>query len=571
MAVEVDVPDVEVTLTTLNTAQLLEQQSAQYPDKEAVVSKWQGVNMTYETLYKTTREIAANLLRHGVRPGDRVVVLAGNSIEYVQLFFAASAIGVVFSIINPTFTPDEIVPTIEFVEPTAVFVAHRIGYRKYGPLIASIAKKRRSSSLVVQLGSTPTVEGVRSWEDFLHPEGGAVRDHSIVASYWGKSKATDPMCIQFTSGTTGARKAAMLSHNNLLNNALFVGHRLGLTSDDKILCCSPVFHCFGLVCGVLAAIIYGGTAVLPSDVFVAEASLRALSEDQCSVVHAVAAMFQTMLDHPETPKHAPLVRLRTGIIAGSSLSPTLLARLEEIFGFTGLAYGYGMTELSCIVFLTDPYKTSLVHEHTSVGKVMPLTAAKAVDENLNTLPPGSAGELLVSGYLVFQGYYRNPEKTAEALVRDDQGRIWLRTGDLVTIDEAGRCTITGRVKDMIKRGGENIFPGDIEPVIESHPDITACAVVGAPDPYWGEIIVAFIQATKEARCGPTLQKKAIKLWLRNQLAPHKVPEHFFVLGTGGGVPDKMPINATGKVLKRELRDIASDLLKGKTGLMIDHR
>ncbi|KAL4789630.1 hypothetical protein BDV19DRAFT_394887 [Aspergillus venezuelensis] len=565
IGIEVQPPaEFEITLTTLNTAQLLEQQYGQYPNKEAILSKWQGVSLTYEILYKTTREIAANLLRHGVRPGDRVVVLAGNSLEYVQLFFAVSAIGAVFTIINPTFTTDEIVPTIEFVEPTAIFVVDRIGYRKYGPLIADIAKRRRATSLIVQLGSSPTVEGVRSWEEFLRPEseGGAVQNPTLVASYWGKSHPNDPMCIQFTSGTTGARKAAMLSHSNLLNNALFVGHRLRLTSYDKILCCSPVFHCFGLVCGVLAAIIYGGTAVLPSDVFIAEASLRALSEGQCTIVHAVAAMFQAMLDHPDVGKHAPHVRLRTGIIAGSSLSPTLLARLGNVFGFTGLAYGYGMTELSCIVFLTDPSEVSLVKEHTSVGKVMPLTASKVVDESLNTLQPGTAGELLVSGYLVFQGYYKNPAKTAEALVKDSEGRVWLRTGDLVTIDEAGRCTITGRVKDMIKRGGENIFPGDIEPILESHSDITACAVVGVPDAYWGEIIVAFIQGTKEARCGPTLQKKALKLWLRHRLAPHKVPEHFFVLGSGGDIPDEMPINATGKVLKRELRDIASRSFQG---------
>ncbi|KAL4986020.1 hypothetical protein BDW68DRAFT_189205 [Aspergillus falconensis] len=559
MAIEVD-----VTLTTINTAQLLEQQRLRYPDKEAVLSRWQGASLTYETLYKSSREIAASLLRHGVRPGDRVVVLAGNSIEYVQLFFAVSAIGAVFTIINPTFTPEEILPTIEFVEPSAIFVADRIGYRKYGPLIADIAKSRRTSSLVVQLGSTAAAfEGVHTWEELLQP-GGAVQDPKLVASCWGKPSSDDPMCIQFTSGTTGARKAAMLSHSNLLNNALLVGHRLRFTPNDRILCCSPIFHCFGLVCGVLAAIIYGGTAVLPSDVFVAEASLRALSEDQCTVVHAVAAMFQAMLDHPNASKHAPHVRLRTGIIAGSSLSRTLLSRLKEVFGFTGLAYGYGMTELSCIVFLTDPEKVSLLDEHTSVGLAMPLTSAKVVDENLDTLPPGSAGELLVSGYLVFQGYYRNPEKTAETLVKDSQGQVWLRTGDLVTIDDSGRCTITGRVKDMIKRGGENIFPGDIEPVLESHPDITGCAVVGVPDPYWGEVIVAFIQGTKGANSGPTLQKKAIKPWLRNRLAPHKVPEHFFVLGSGGGIPDEMPINATGKVLKRDLRDIASRLLKGDT-------
>lgn len=240
--------------------------------------------------------------------------------------------------------------------------------------------------------------------------------------------------------------------SNLLNNALLVGHRLHFSADDVVLCCSPVFHCFGLVCGVLAALVYGGTTVLPSDVFVAEASLRALSEDKCTIVHAVPTMFQAMLDHPDISKHAPHACLRTGIVAGSNLSTTLLSRLEEVLNFTGLAYGYGMTELSCIVFLTDPNEVRLVNEHTSVGKVMPWTTARVVDENMNTLPPGTPGELVVSGYLAFKGYYKNPEKTADTLITDTESRTWLRTGDLVTIDAAGRCTITGRVKDMIKRG-----------------------------------------------------------------------------------------------------------------------
>jgi acyl-CoA synthetase (AMP-forming)/AMP-acid ligase II len=247
-------------------------------------------------------------------------------------------------------------------------------------------------------------------------------------------------------------RADSICKSNLINNALLVGHRLGFTAKDTVLCCSPISHCFGLVCGILAAIVCGGTVVLPSDVFVAEASLRALTEDKCTVVHAVPTMFQAILDHPEVTKHAPHVCLRTGIIAGSSLSRTLLARLEEVFGFTGLAYGYGMTELSCIVFLTDPTQVSLARAHTSVGTVMPVTAARVVDENMNILPPGRPGELVVSGYLIFQGYYKNQEKTAEALIKDSEGRTWLRTGDLVTIDASGRCTITGRMKDMIKRG-----------------------------------------------------------------------------------------------------------------------
>lgn len=220
---------------------------------------------------------------------------------------------------------------------------------------------------------------------------------------------------------------------------------------------------------------YGGTAVLPSDVFVAEASLKALSEDKCTVVHAVPTMFQAMLDHPDAQKIAPHIKLRTGIIAGSSLSRSLLSRLSSEFNFNDLAYGYGkwmlaiaqvkeqrltperknnigMTELSCIVFLTNPSKVSLLDNHTSVGTVMPHTSARVVDDKLNTVPPGEAGELLVSGYSTFHGYYKNPMSTASTLVRDSKGKMWLRTGDLVKIDGEGRCTIIGRVKDMVKRG-----------------------------------------------------------------------------------------------------------------------
>jgi acyl-CoA synthetase (AMP-forming)/AMP-acid ligase II len=247
----------------------------------------------------------------------------------------------------------------------------------------------------------------------------------------------------------------------------------------------------------------------------------------------------------------------------------------------------GMTELSCISFMTTPSNVSLLDNHSSVGTLLPHTSAKVVDSDLNNLPPGVCGELLVSGYLVFQGYYSNPEKTEEAVMRDYQGRQWLRTGDLVTLSAAGECTVIGRVKDMIKRGksncplgvtrskcdgnwrfqltpgGENIFPGDVEKALELHPDIAAAAVIGIPDAYWGETVGAFVQRTQNSKSETEIGRKDVKIWLRNRIAPHKVPEYFFWIGEGQGVPDELPVNATGKIVKKELRAIAGGLVQGK--------
>ncbi|CAI7598037.1 unnamed protein product [Penicillium pancosmium] len=333
-------------------------------------------------------------------------------------------------------------------------------------------------------------------------------------------------------------------------------------SSKDVLCCSPpLSHCFGLVCGVLATITHGGTVIIPSDVFNPDASLRAIREHQCTVIHAVPTMFQAMLDFAAAKGYTNSLRLRTGIIAGSSLSETLLRRLQAELGLDGLAYAFGMTELSAVSFMTTPAVTSLLDDRSSVGTLLPHTSAKVVDGDLKALPPGVRGELLVSGYLVFKGYYQNPEKTNEALVFDSQGRRWLRTGDIVTLSSSGACTVVGRLKDMIKKGGENIAPRDVEQVLELHPDILTAAVVGIPDVRWGETVAAFI----DRRVGSEIGSKDVRIWLRGRLAAFKIPEHIFLTGDGIGVPDQLPVNSSGKILKQELSSIA-DRLKNATEL-----
>ncbi|XWW92244.1 hypothetical protein V2A60_000167 [Cordyceps javanica] len=546
-------------LIEFDTAKLLDHQLELYGEKTAVVSRWQGITLTYASLHGTSRGVAQSLVRRGVVRGDHVVVLAGNSIEYVQLFFAVAGIGAIFSIINPTFTVEEVINAVNFLNPKAIFIANRIGYRRNGPLLDQLVSQSSvalSKPLICCLGKPEKLpENVLSWAEF-----NSNHEVGLGENYWGQINPQETLCIQFTSGTTGPRKAAMLTHRNLLNNGNLVGDRLHFSSQDVLCCCPPLFHCFGLVCGILAAISHGSSIILPSDVFNAEASLRAIDEEGCTAIHAVPTMFQALLDYPHAHTYTSQLRLRTGIIAGSSLSETLLQRLQSELRLSGLAYAFGMTELSAVNFMTDPSEISLLVDRSSTGTLLPHTLAKVVDDGLRALPPGARGELLVSGYLVFQGYHNNPEKTKEALVIDSQGRRWLRTGDIVTLSSAGACTVVGRAKDMIKRGGENVAPSDVEQALELHPDIATAAVVGIPDTRWGETIGAFIKRAAHARPSQKILAKEVRLWLRTRLAPHKIPEHIFWVGEGEGVPDQLPVNASGKILKTELGHIGSELV-----------
>ncbi|KAI9147512.1 putative acyl-CoA synthetase YngI [Paramyrothecium foliicola] len=549
------------TLQNVNIAQLIRLQQSKTPEKEAVVSTFQDQRLTYSALHSSSFGIARRLYSNGVRPGHHVLVVAGNIIEYVQLLVAVGGLGAVFCIANPTFTAEEILAAIDFLEPTAIFVANRIGYRNNTSLLSRIVEEKPGSPLVVQIGDTSTqAGGILNWREFLSQDVQPSEDE-FSQRHWAQVCPEATLCIQFTSGTTGPRKAAMASNQNLINNASSIASRLGLKDEDRL----------------LAAFSIGAKAVLPSDVFVASDTLKAASDERCTAILAVPTMLQALLDHPDATQYAKGMRLRTGINAGQTMSKDLALRLAEKFGLNRLGFAYGklvtsitvasltgfclgMTEASCIVFMTEPEKVSLADDNTSVGYAMPHTFVAAVDDHLQVLPPGSQGELLVSGYAVFQGYYKNPGKTAETLVKDNDGRTWLRTGDLVMFDPSGRCMITGRVKDMIKKGGENIFPADIEKALEQHPDIESVAVVGIQDHNWGENVGAFIKRRPEARGHKSLGKRELRLWLRNRLAALKMPEHVFLIGEGSGVPEEFPTNHTGKLLKAELRGIAERLV-----------
>jgi acyl-CoA synthetase (AMP-forming)/AMP-acid ligase II len=365
----------------------------------------------------------------------------------------------------------------------------------------------------------------------------------------------DTCNLQFTSGSTGHPKAAMLTQHNLLNNSRFIGDRMSLTQNDILCCPPPLFHCFGLVLGLLAVLTHGAKIVYPAEIFDGPAVLRALSDERCTAVHGVPAMFDTLFSLPR-PAGFDCTPLRTGIIAGAPVPRHLMELLVNEFGMTEFTSSYGLTEASptCFnAFVDDTMDRRL----TSVGTLMPHASAKVVNVDGEILPIGSRGELCIAGYQLQQGYWRNEEKTAETMKRDADGVLWLHTGDEAFIDQHGYCKITGRFKDIIIRGGENIYPLEIEERLVEHPAVDRAIVVGLPDKKYGEKVAAFLQRSADAKEKPNIE--AIRAWTRERLGRHKTPVHVFWLGEDG-VTAEVPITGSGKIKKFEMKKIGQELL-----------
>lgn len=360
--------------------------------------------------------------------------------------------------------------------------------------------------------------------------------------------------LQFTSGSTGHPKAAMLSQHNLLNNSRFIGERMSLTPKDVLCCPPPLFHCFGLVLGLLAVLTHGAKIVYPAEIFDGPAVLRAISEEKCTAIHGVPAMFDTLFSLPR-PAGFDCSALRTGIIAGAPVPRHLMELLVNDFGMTEFTSSYGLTEASptCFnAFVDDTMDRRL----TSVGTLLPHASAKVVNANGEVVPVGSRGELCIAGYQLQQGYWRNQEKTDEAMRLDQDGVLWLHTGDEAFIDKHGYCTITGRFKDIIIRGGENVYPLEIEERLVQHASVDRAIVVGLPDKKYGEKVAAFLQRSSDAK-RPSLEE--VLAWTREKLGRHKSPVHVFWLGEDGLSAD-VPITGSGKIKKFEMKKIGQQLL-----------
>ncbi|KAI5194371.1 acid Co-A ligase [Aureobasidium subglaciale] len=368
--------------------------------------------------------------------------------------------------------------------------------------------------------------------------------------------------MQFTSGTTGNPKAAMLTHyqsSNIINNGTFSGDRMNLSTCDIICSPPPLFHCFGLVLGVLASVTHASTLILPSPTFSASATVDCVVKYHCTALHGVPTMMIAVLDE-HTKRGSPPVKLRTGIVAGASVPADVITRLQARFGYEEYINIYGMTESAPATFTlttNDPLQSKL----TSVGKILPHTSAKVVDVDGKVVARGVRGELCVSGYMLQKGYYNNPAKTAEVMI-EEEGTLWLHTGDEAILDAEGYCYVTGRIKDMIIRAGENIYPLEIEAHLMLHPDISIASVVGLSDKHYGEVVAAFLVGC-EGRS--PLTDMEIQEFVRSSLARHKTPKHIFWVGESGCL-SVLPMTASGKIQKNKLRDWGNLKLTAHTRL-----
>jgi len=436
-------------LVDLTLGELLNLQCLHHGTREALVIPWTGARWTYNELNHHSRLLAQAMLDMGIGVGDRVGIMAGNCEQYASVFFAATRIGAILVILNNTYTPTEAQYGLDFSDCKIFFTTKRIGRLDNDPLLTQLdAGPERRLKIVILRGES---DGRTTYRDLLS-HGAKVADPEALHSAEAKVLSHLVCNLQFTSGTTGLPKAAMLTHHNIVNNSRFIGDRMRLSPADVLCCPPPLFHCFGLVLGLMAVVTHGARIVYPAEVFDAPATLAAVIAEQCTALHGVPAMFDTLLALPQARNLDALqLRLRTGIIAGAPVPRYLMEQLVSRLGMTEFTSSYGLTEASptCFnAFTDDPITTRL----TTVGTLMPHAHAKIVDRDGRILPVGQRGELCIGGYQLQAGYWNNSEKTAEVMVRDESGVLWLHTGDEAVFDERGYCSITGRFKDIIIRG-----------------------------------------------------------------------------------------------------------------------
>jgi len=509
----------------------LERTAARVPDRPAVIARHQGVRLTYAELDTEADRLARALLAAGLQQGDRVGIWAPNRVEWMLVQYATAKAGIVLVNINPAYRTHEL-----------AYALRQSGCRM---LIAAPAFKTSDYVAMVEevRGELPALEravffDTPSWEDLL---GGAERvPEADLRARSAQLDPSDPINIQYTSGTTGFPKGATLSHHNILNNGFFVGQGCRLTEEDRICVPVPYYHCFGMVMGNLAATSHGACIVLPADAFEPGAVLEAVEAERCTVLYGVPTMFIAELGHPDFERF-DLTSLRTGIMAGSPCPVEVMKQVVDRMHMAEVTICYGMTETSPVSTQTGA-DDDLEHRTATVGRVHPHVEIRVADPVTGrTLPRGETGEFQTRGYSVMLGYWDEPEKTAEAI---DKAR-WMHTGDQAVMAEDGYVRIVGRIKDMIIRGGENVYPREIEEFLFTHPDIADVQVVGVPDERYGEEICAWVIP----REGATIDPDEVRAFCQGKIAHYKVPR--YVRPTA-----EFPMTVTGKVRKVELREQA---------------
>jgi fatty-acyl-CoA synthase len=518
---------------------------ARWPDREAVVSVHQDIRWTWAELGARVDAVAAAFLNLGLEPGDRVGIWAPNCAEWGVTQFATAKAGLILVNINPAYRAHELAFTLNKVGVKALVCAGRFKTSDYPAMLESVATDMSSwkdgaisSRLLPKLKTLIKIGGEprRRFLDFDALYDLATdADRARLAEIGPSLSNRDAINIQFTSGTTGLPKGATLSHRNILNNGLYVGAAIGLSEQDRLCIPVPLYHCFGMVMGNLACVNHGATMVYPAAGFDALAVLQSLQSEKCTGLYGVPTMFIAVLEHPEFDRF-DLSAMRTGIMAGAPCPIEVMKQVIGRMGARDMTIAYGMTETSPVSWqsaMDDPLERRVA----SVGRVLPHLECKVVGLDGLTAKHGESGELCTKGYSVMLGYWDDEAKTAEVL----QGG-WMSTGDLATIDAEGYCNIVGRLKDMIIRGGENIYPREIEEFLFTHPKIADAQIVGLPDPKYGEELCAWIRL----RDGHEADEEEIRLFCRERIAHYKVPRWVRFVET-------FPMTVTGKIQKFEIR------------------
>ncbi|HEY6796701.1 MAG TPA: AMP-binding protein [Kineosporiaceae bacterium] len=526
----------EVPLLGETIAAHVERTVARFADREALVDCATARRWTWSELDTDVDRVALGLLERGIAKGDRVGIWSPNRAEWVVVQFATAKIGAILVNVNPAYRQHEL-----------RYVVRQSGMR----LLVSAGQYRTSNyrAMVDEVrGDCPDLEDVvllddETWAGLV--DSGGRGDRQRLEERMATLSFDDPINIQYTSGTTGFPKGATLSHHNILNNGYFVGEMIAYTEHDRICIPVPFYHCFGMVMGNLAASTHGACMVIPAPTFEPGATLRAVAEERCTSLYGVPTMFIAELNHPDFGSF-DLTSLRTGIMAGSPCPVEVMKRVVAEMNMREVAICYGMTETSPVSTMTR-MDDDLDRRTSTVGQVMPHVEVKIVDPATNLeLPRGVPGELCTRGYSVMLAYWDEPERTAEAL--DAAG--WMHTGDLAVMDVEGYVNISGRIKDMVIRGGENIYPREVEEFLHSHPDIADVQVIGVPDATYGEELMAWI--VMRPGCDP-LTGDAVRAFCGGRIAHYKVPRYVHVV-------DGFPMTVTGKVRKVEMRQAALTLL-----------
>ncbi|GAA0485622.1 AMP-binding protein [Salinibacillus aidingensis] len=542
-----------MSLLNQTIGELLEKEAMEHPDREAVVYPESGLRWSYQQLDKLSSQAAKGFMSLGIEKAENIAIWADNQPEWILSQFASGKMGAVLVTVNTNYQAAELEYLLKQSDTTTLILTESYKDSSYIDILNEVCpelkhseKGELNSSKLPNLKniiviSEHSYDGCYTWKEIME-KGQSVTDESLLERK-DSLHYDEVINMQYTSGTTGFPKGVMLSHYNIVNNGKQVAERMNLTGEDRLCIPVPLFHCFGCVMGTLASISQGATMVMVEH-FDAEKVLRAVDQEKCTALHGVPTMFIGELNHPSFDQY-DLSHLRTGIMAGSNCPIEVMRSVMDKMGISEITIAYGQTESSPVITQSktdDPIELRV----STVGKAQPNVEVKIVDPATNeTLPPNTPGELCARGYLVMKGYYNNEEATKNTI--DEDG--WLHTGDIGIMDENGYVEITGRIKDIVIRGGENIYPREIEEFLYTHPDVLDVQVIGIPDEKYGEELMAWIIPKEDS----SVTEEDVREFCKGKISRHKIPRYI-------KFTEEYPMTASGKVQKFKLREKAKEVL-----------